>query len=367
MDSRFPTRPSIFGLTRPELLERFAGWGFSPVHVARLWSYLYWSCVPGWEFMPELPAKVRSRLEDAFTLIPPAVARETLSNDGFTRKYLLALEDGRAVETVLMRFKGRVTACVSSQVGCAMGCGFCATGQMGYIRNLSAEEIVAQALHIQRLLRTGAVSSRHEAEGIQPDRTTARLRNMVLMGMGEPLHNYDAVMRAVDILRDQSGFALGASRITLSTVGVIPGIRRLTEEARPVHLAVSLHAATQEERAALVPVAHKWPLDELIDACRDYCSRLGRRVFFEWTLIDGVNDGAEQAHAVGVLLRNVPAQVNIIPLNPTSGFGGVPGRGEAARRFQHILVEHYGLPSTIRQRRGLDIAAGCGQLIGRKT
>jgi 23S rRNA (adenine2503-C2)-methyltransferase len=362
MESQHPPQPSIFGFTRPELLARFGEWGFSPVHVARLWSYLYWSCVSGWEFMPDLPAKVRRRLEEAYSLVPPAVARETLSSDGFTRKYLLRLEDGRTIETVLMRFKGRVTACVSSQVGCAMGCGFCATGQMGYIRNLSAEEIVAQALHIQRLLRTGAVSSRHEAEEGPHDHSTARLRNLVLMGMGEPLHNYEAVMRAVDILRDQSGLALAASRITLSTVGVIPGIRRLTDEARPVHLAVSLHAATQEERLALVPVARKWPLDELIDACRDYCTRLERRVFFEWTLIDGVNDSAEQAHAVGALLKGVPAQVNLIPLNPTNGFGGIPGKGEAAKRFQHILTDSYALPSTIRQRRGLDIAAGCGQL-----
>ncbi len=362
MDSNHPTPPSILGFTRPELLARFAEWGFSPVHVARLWSYLYWSCVPEWAGMPELPAKVRSRLEESFSLLPPPVARDTLSSDGFTRKYLLTLDDGRMIETVLMRFKGRVTACVSSQVGCAMGCGFCATGQMGFLRHLSAAEIVAQALHIQRLLRTGAVSSRHEAEDLVHDHSTARLRNMVLMGMGEPLHNYEAVMRAVDILRDQSGLALAASRITLSTVGVIPGIRRLTEEARPVHLAVSLHAATQEEREALIPVARKWPLDELIEACREYCARLERRVFFEWTLIDGVNDNVEQAHAVGSLLKGVPAQVNLIPLNPTSGFGGAPGKSEAAKRFQHILTENYAIPSTIRQRRGLDIAAGCGQL-----
>jgi 23S rRNA (adenine2503-C2)-methyltransferase len=181
------------------------------------------------------------------------------------------------------------------------------------------------------------------------------------MGMGEPLHNYDAVMKAVDILRDQNGPAIGVRRITLSTVGVIPGILRLADEANPPHLAVSLHAATQAERAALVPVAVRWPLDELMTACRYYTEKQQRRIFFEWALIAGCNDTPEQAHAVGRLLRGLPAQVNLIPLNPTTGYDGAPSDGTAARRFQDILAR-YGLPSTVRQRRGIDIAAGCGQL-----
>jgi 23S rRNA (adenine2503-C2)-methyltransferase len=185
---------------------------------------------------------------------------------------------------------------------------------------------------------------------------------VVFMGMGEPLHNYDAVMKASDILRDPSGFGLSAERITISTVGVVPGIRRMADEASPVHLAVSLHAATQEERAALVPVARKWPLDELMDACRHFCTTLQRRIFFEWTLIDGKNDTADHAHAVGRLVRDLPAHVNLIPLNPTAGYGGAPSRGEASRRFQRILADDYQLPSTVRVRRGIDIAAGCGQL-----
>jgi 23S rRNA (adenine2503-C2)-methyltransferase len=188
-----------------------------------------------------------------------------------------------------------------------------------------------------------------------------RLRNVVLMGMGEPLHNYDAVMKAVDILRDQNGPAIGAKHITLSTVGVIPGIIRLAEETNPPHLAVSLHAATQAERAALIPVAARWPLDALLAACRYFVEKQQRRIFFEWTLIAGRNDTPEQAHAVGRLLRGMPAQVNLIPLNPVDGYEGVPADRAAARRFQDLLAE-YGLPSTVRQRRGLDIAAGCGQL-----
>ena len=170
-------------------------------------------------------------------------------------------------------------------------------------------------------------------------------------------------MRAVDILRDQNGPAIGARRITLSTVGVVPGIVRLADEARPIHLAVSLHAATQAERAALVPVARRWPLDALLEACRYYVEKQQRRIFFEWALIAGRNDTPEQAHALGRLLRGLRAQVNLIPLNPTTGYDGAPASQAAARRFQDILAAH-GLPSTIRQRRGLDIAAGCGQLAG---
>ena len=338
---------NLYDLPRPELCALVATWEISPVHAARLWKYLYSECVESFDAMPELPARMRTRLHAEFQLGSLAVAHEAHSSDGFTRKYLLTLHDQQKIETVLMRFTGRVTACISSQVGCAMGCVFCATGQMGFERHLSAGEIIAQALHVQRTLKTDSGSKE-------------RLRNVVLMGMGEPLHNYDEVMKAVDILRD-NGFSLGAKNITLSTVGVVPGIVRLADEARPISLAISLHAATQEERVALVPVAKRWPLDELMDACRYYVEKLDRHIFFEWTLIEGKNDSAEQAHAVGRLLRGLRSHVNLIPLNPTAGYEGMPTRTEAARRFQAILAE-YDLPSTVRQRRGIDIAAGCGQL-----
>ncbi len=336
---------NLYDLTRVELQALVQSWELSLVHAARLWNYLYWECVESIEAMAELPLRMRTRLAVDYTLGVPSVARDLHSNDGFTRKFLLELGDGAKIETVLMRFTGRVTACVSSQVGCAMGCVFCATGQMGFQRQLTTGEIVAQALHVQRILRASG----------------DRLRNLVLMGMGEPLHNYEAVMKAADILRDGSGIALGARKITLSTVGIVPGIIRMADEARPVHLAVSLHAATEAERALLVPVAKRWPLDELMAACRYYVQKLDRRIFFEWALIEGKNDSVEQANAVGRLLDGLQAQVNLIPLNPTSGYDGVPGRAESAKQFQEILAS-YGLPSTVRQRRGIDIAAGCGQL-----
>lgn len=359
-------RADFHNLTRPELLEFAVARGFPAVHAARLWSYVYLEAVTDWAAMDALPTRFRAAMEDVLAIHRPVVADEAHSRDGFTRKYLLGLTDGRRIETVLMRYTGRVTACISSQVGCAMGCVFCATGQMGFVRHLTAGEIVAQAMHVDRVLRAtagdpDAAPALARAESPSPHERHERLRNVVLMGMGEPLHNYDAVMKAVDILRDGSGLALGARKITLSTVGVVPGILRLADEARPVHLAVSLHGATQEERAALVPVARKWPLDELMDACRRYSAKRERRIFYEWTLIEGKNDTPEQAHALGRLLHGQLAQVNLIPLNPTAGYGGEPSSRDAAKRFQAILAEH-GLPSTIRQRRGIDIAAGCGQL-----
>lgn len=226
-----------------------------------------------------------------------------------------------------------------------MGCVFCATGQMGFVRHLRPGEIVAQVLHANRQLAESGT----------------RLRNLVLMGMGEPLHNYDAVMDALEIISDTRGANIGPSRITISTVGVVPGILRLAEERRPYSLAVSLHGADEQERGALVPASQKWPLAELIEACRHYSSVMEGKIFFGWTLIAGRNDSVETARRVAGLLAGIRAHVNLIPLNPTDGFSGTASAEQAAYDFQRTLLEA-GIPSTIRQRRGIDVAAGCGQL-----
>ncbi|WP_425613381.1 23S rRNA (adenine(2503)-C(2))-methyltransferase RlmN [Anatilimnocola sp. NA78] len=336
---------NLYELTRPALASLLLRWDFREVHAARIWSYLYRDFVESVEAMQDVPPKLLAKLNSGTEIRSLQVAQEAVADDGETHKYLLSLADGNRIETVQMQYRDRATACLSSQVGCALGCVFCATGQMGFTRDLSAGEIVGQALFVARALR----------------RSGRRLTNLVLMGMGEPLLNYEPVMDALDILRDPGSLAIGAKQITVSTVGVVPGIIRLADERRPYSLAVSLHAATQAERLKLLPAARPWPLDDLIDACRYYTTKLDRKIFFEWTLIAGENDSPAQAHALAELLQGLPAQVNLIPLNPTTGYDGQPGRTEAVSQFQAILKQHH-LPSTIRVRRGIEIAAGCGQL-----
>ncbi len=347
--SESPNSTNLYDLSRQQLTDQFSSWGYSDFYAARLWHALYRQQVTSLDEIEELRPEILAHLkaETYLDILPVKIATD--SSDGFTRKFLLHLQDNQTIETVLMTFKGRATACVSTQAGCAMGCVFCATGQMGFMRHLTTGEIVAQVLHVSRILRQRG----------------QELRNIVLMGMGEPLHNYDATMKALDIIMDHSGLSIAPKHITLSTVGLVPGIRRLADEERPVRLAVSLHGATDAERQALVPVARRYPLPELIAACRYYSQKRRRRIFFEWTLIAGENDTPEQAHALGHLLQGLDAHVNLIPLNPTIGYDGRPAHEQGAQEFQAILST-YDLPSTVRQRRGIDIGAGCGQLRARE-
>ncbi len=271
---------------------------------------------------------------------------ETPSGDGWTNKFLLRLSDGAEVEAVLMGFPGRFTACLSTQVGCAMGCVFCATGQMGFSRHLTAGEIVAQARHV-----AAEVEAKHGE----------KIRNLVMMGMGEPLHNFDETMRALDILTDTRGLGIGATKVTVSTVGHIPGILKLAHHPQKYSLAVSLHGATDEERGKLIPVNRRWPLADLMAACREYTEIKGLEVFIAWTLIGGVNDSLEQARKLADLLKGMTVHVNLIPLNPTDGYGGAAPEWDKVEAFQKVLLDS-GLPVTVRQRRGIDVGAGCGQL-----
>ena len=340
----------LLDLTSAELAARMVADGLRPAHAGNLWRLLHHQFetdLLGREDL-ERPLKrwLAAKLAGDFTHFTPQIASHIPSGDGLTQKLLLRLVDGQEVETVVMSYTGRHTACISTQAGCAMGCVFCATGQMGFVRHLTPGEIVAQVLEAQRLLK---------------DMGRPGLRNLVFMGMGEPLHNYDAVMQALKIITDPKSSRIGPSRITVSTVGVVPGIIRFAEEGQPYNLAVSLHAATDAERTALVPVNVRWPLAELIDACRFYNAHTGRKIFFGWTLIAGRNDTPHVARQVGELLRGLNAHVNLIPLNPTEKFDGCESADSAADGFQKILADA-GIPSTVRQRRGIDVAAGCGQL-----
>jgi 23S rRNA (adenine2503-C2)-methyltransferase len=293
--------------------------------------------------MTNLPRSLRARLEEA---LPPALdfVTESVSAGGQTIKRLWALSDGARVETVLMRYPDRATVCVSSQAGCAMGCTFCATGQAGFSRHLTGGEIIEQVVWARR--------------AAHPD----RLSNVVFMGMGEPLANYDRVWTAVVRLHDDLG--LSARHITVSTVGVVPGIRRLAQESLPVNLAVSLHAANDELRNRLVPINRRYPLRELMEACRQYCAAKGRRLSFEWALIGGVNDRPSDGLELATLASPLRAHVNLIPLNPTPGYlvhGTAPA---GVRAFRDQLIE-LGVNATVRRNRGTDIDAACGQLAAR--
>lgn len=340
------TTLNLYDFDRPALGELLAGWGYSDYYADLLWRYLYRPPYPAIGEMHDLRSELRARLASDSERRRPRCVLAQESEDG-TRKYLLSLADGEQIETVLMPYRDRYTVCISTQAGCAMGCVFCATGQMGFRRNLTAGEIVAQVLFA--------------AEVAQEETPERHLRNVVMMGMGEPLHNYEETVKAIRILTEDTGMAIGPRYITLSTVGLVPAIRRLADEDLGVNLAVSLHGATDERRNALVPLGRRWPLSEVMSACRAFCTQTNRRIFFEWTLIDGENDTPQQAHALGRLLSGLDAHVNLIPLNPTGDFKGAASRRPAITEFKAIL-EAYGIPSTVRQRRGIDIDAGCGQL-----
>jgi 23S rRNA (adenine2503-C2)-methyltransferase len=292
------------------------------------------------EEMTDLPADLRATLGAALPAALTEVSRRS-ADEGQTTKWLWSLHDGARVETVLMHYPDRVTVCVSTQAGCAMACQFCATGQAGFQRQLTEGEIVEQV-----------------AEAIRAARPR-RLSNVVFMGMGEPLANYDRVWAAVTRLHGDMG--LSARHLTLSTVGLVPGIRRLTTASLPVNLAVSLHAANDEKRDILVPINRRYPLALLAEACGEYVTTTGRRLSIEWAMIHDVNDQGDDAGELAQFARPLAAHVNLIPLNPTPGY---PVRGSSARRVREFRdqLESLGVNATVRMTRGAEIDAACGQL-----
>lgn len=335
----------IYDLSLAELSEKLKSWDEPNYRSAQIWNGLYRSLWSQWEDFTTLSSALRDSLAELYTFTHLEPSARQQSQDGETIKTLFHLPDKQAVEAVLMGYHKRRTLCISTQAGCAMGCVFCATGQMGFRRNLSGGEIVEQVMYYARIL------------GAKDEQVT----NIVFMGMGEPFHNYDATMSAIDLLNQPDGYNFGARRFTISTVGIVPAIRRFTRERRQVNLAISLHAANDELRSSMLPINKKYPLAELVDACRDYVAHTGRRITFEWALIYGTNDTTEHAMQLVHLLGDLLCHVNVIPLNPTRRYSGKSASRERVIEFKNALERHR-ISCTVRTRRGIDIQAGCGQL-----
>jgi len=328
----------------------FASIGEKPFRAQQLLKWIYHQGITDFAAMTNLGLDLRQQLQQVALIQPPRVLNEQVSTDG-TTKWLMGFGGGNAVETVFIPEPSRGTLCISSQVGCALNCTFCATGAQGFSRNLSTAEIIGQVWQAARALG-------HERNGQR------RITNVVLMGMGEPLLNFEAVVPALSLLRDDLGFGLAAKRVTLSTAGLVPGIDRLRDTI-DVALAVSLHAPEDRLRETLVPLNRKYPIRELMRACADYVSDKHKRsVTFEYTLIDGVNDHPEHARQLVKLLRRLPSKLNLIPFNPFPGTRYRCSPEERIREFQSIVMEG-GLIATVRKTRGEDIDAACGQLVGR--
>ena len=315
----------------------------------QIWQGVHQQLAESYEAITTLPAALRGTLAETLPFTVAHVVADSSSEDGRTAKSLHRLEDGASVESVLMIYDSRATVCVSSQVGCAVGCPFCATGRSGFVRDLTVGEIVAQVLHAARELR----------------RLERTLTNVVYMGMGEPFLNYDAVLTSVRILNDPRGFGLGARSFTLSTAGIVPGIDRLATENLQANLAVSLHTVDDELRTRLVPINRRHPVEELLRACRRYTERTHRRVSFEVALLEGVNDSQGQAKALASRLAGTLSHVNLIPYNATTEIL----RASPADRIQAYAgeLERAGVPVSIRHSMGGEIEAGCGQLRARRT
>jgi 23S rRNA (adenine2503-C2)-methyltransferase len=335
---------NLADLERPEIEQAVAGLGIPAFHGRQIFQWVYRRGVADFDAMTNLSRAARTGLADAFTIGTPAVVSQQTSSDG-TAKFLLRLADDRRIEAVYIPDTPVQTFCVSTQVGCAMACGFCLTGKMGLTRHLTAGEIAGQV----RVLA--------HATGL-----ASRSFNIVLMGMGEPLHNYDATMKALRILADPQGLAVNPKRITLSTVGLIPAIERLAGEPIIPNLAISLHATTTASRNALVPINKRYDLAALIAACKRLPLGPRRRITFEYVLLEGVNDTPDDARRLVRLLNGLKAKVNLLPLNEAPGIPFTRPSDDRVNAFASILADR-DVPVSVRKSRGRDIRAACGQLI----
>ena len=341
--------PTLLGYTKEELAGLLASAGHKPFRAKQLWGWIYTKGVTDFAQMQNLSKDLRQWLSEHYSLARPTPSQDLISEDG-TRKWLLKMQDGRAVETVFIPEEDRGALCVSSQVGCTLACTFCHTGTMKLVRNLAPEEIVGQWMLAK------------DAEGEwQMDDAQKRITNIVLMGMGEPLYNYENVKKAMLILMDPDGVALSKRRITLSTSGVIPEIEACGRDLE-VNLAISLHATTDELRNEIVPINRKYPLQALLKACREYPGASNsRRITFEYVMLKGVNDSDEDAHRLVKLLKGIHAKVNLIPFNPWPDSPYECSSNNRIHAFGRI-IKAAGYSSPIRKTRGQDILAACGQL-----
>jgi 23S rRNA (adenine2503-C2)-methyltransferase len=378
-DSQLPESTALLELTQDGLIQLLASWDQPRFRADQVWEWLYKKLADDPAAMTNLPKALRERLAAETRVDPLERVYEQLSSDGQTVKWLFRLRDGLTIETVLMLYddvsgsaRERRTVCISTQAGCAMGCVFCATGQAGLARNLTAGEIVAQVLAAARWLAhsdEGPTTNDETPPRVRPPSFVLRpLTNIVVMGMGEPMANYDRTWEALRTIIDPDAFGLGARHITVSTVGLPQGIRRMAGEPLQVNLAVSLHAPNDTLRARLVPINNRYPIQEVMAAVRDYIAGAHRRVTFEYALMDRINDTAALARELVALLKPLRSptggamcHVNLIPLNPVAESPYQPSTPEHAAAFQ-TLLEQSGIPATLRMRRGIDIDAGCGQL-----
>lgn len=343
-------RHSLVGLDKSQLAELSVEMGEKPYRGTQLFQWIYNRGAQDFDEMTDVSKTFRARLSDNFTINRPTIAQEQLSEDG-TRKWLHTFTDGQKAEAVFIPEEDRGTLCVSSQVGCTLTCRFCHTGTQRLVRNLTPGDIVGQIMVARDTL----------GEWPTPTEEAKSLTNIVLMGMGEPLYNFDAVKHAMQIVMASDGLALGRRRITLSTSGVVPEIKRCGEELR-VNLAISLHAANDDTRSQIMPINKKYPLAELMDACRTYPGASNaRRITFEYVMLKGVNDSEADARALVTLVKDVPCKFNLIPFNPWPGTPYECSSRKTIERFQDILAKA-GLSAPIRTPRGRDILAACGQL-----
>jgi len=349
--------PNLLDYDLDALLAWFSELGEKPFRANQVMRWMHHEGCDDFDAMTNVAKGLRAKLKEQAQIRAPALLRDSLSSDG-TRKWLFDVGDANAVETVFIPESGRGTLCVSSQAGCALDCVFCATGKQGFSRNLSTGEIIGQLWLANKLL--GAAAGGDDGEARENGRV---ISNVVLMGMGEPLTNFDNVVAALRVMFDDHAYGLSRRRVTVSTAGIVPAIDRLREEC-PVALAVSLHAPDDALRDRLMPVNHKYPLRDLMAACRRYLERAPRDfVTFEYVMLGGINDSDAHAHALIALTRDVPCKFNLIPFNPFPRSGFVRSPAGRVRDFAKLLLDS-GIIATTRKMRGGDVAAACGQLAG---